>query len=477
MKILSKSKKSAHARAAEDQDAKVENIDYKMVTFTLGGKDYGIDIMKVKEIAKFINFTYVPNTPPFVRGVYNLRGEIISIIDLREMFNLPHEDDENLDEENGLILRLESNMIGVVVDKIDKVVGISKETIQPPHPIFGDINIKYISGVVENDGRLYIILDVERILGKPEEEKDKDQQDELQRQVRRQNYSQEQSSESRSTQQSSQKKKGSQQSGETTASSPGKKPVKSEDSESVNKQFIIETLETFEHFFVSDINRDWFEQRFQEWKNERSKDNLQLSNKSDANQFLTGFSSRYTSRLWEKDLFDALYTALPDDVDNQLHIWNPGCGKGYETYSLAVLLKTKYPAARLKIWASDKDLLSVSSAPNMIFDEKAVPDIYREHMVSGPNGLSFNQEIKDAILFEYHDIAHAHAMPPIQLLVARDLLSYLSREDSSRLLNELDERMKAGGIVILGDHERIPSAYPWEEQADKELRFYRKKSS
>lgn len=472
MKILTKSKKSAHARAVEDQDAKVENIDFKMVTFTLGGKDYGIDIMKVKEIAKFINFTYVPNTPPFVRGVYNLRGEIISIIDLREMFNLPHEDDETLDEENGLILRLETNMIGVVVDKIDKVVGISKDTIQPPHPIFGDINIKYISGVVENDGRLYIILDVERILGKPEEEKNKENQNEMVRQAQRQALDTSRQTEHREADDAS-----AQPSKKIQKKASPNKQKQKEDSEAINKQFIIETLETFEHFFVSEINRDWFESRFQEWKDERSKDNIQLSNKSDASQFLTGFSSRYTSRLWEKDLFDALYNALPDEVDNQLHIWNPGCGKGYETYSLAVLLKKKYPKARLKIWASDKDLLSVSSAPNMIFDENAVPELYRDFMVSGPNGLSFNQEIKDAILFEYHDIAHAHAMPPIQLLVSRDLLSYLSREDSSRLLEELDERMKAGGIVILGDHERIPDAYPWEEKTDKELRFYRKKSN
>ena len=73
--------------AQEDQTRQQEIIDFKMVTFSLGGKDYGIDIMRVKEIAKFTQFTYVPNTAPFVRGVYNLRGDIISVIDLRLMFN------------------------------------------------------------------------------------------------------------------------------------------------------------------------------------------------------------------------------------------------------------------------------------------------------------------------------------------------------------------------------------------------------
>ncbi|MFW5718588.1 MAG: chemotaxis protein CheW, partial [Spirochaetota bacterium] len=141
-----------------------------MVTFSLGGKDYGVDIMKVKEIAKFESFTYVPNTQPFVVGVYNLRGDIISVIDMRIMFNLPAPQHAGGDPRDGLILRLDNGLIGVVVDGIDRVVGISSQTIQPPHPIFADVNIKYISGVVEHDERLYIVLDVERILGEEADE-------------------------------------------------------------------------------------------------------------------------------------------------------------------------------------------------------------------------------------------------------------------------------------------------------------------
>ena len=68
---------------AEERKEKLANIDFKMVAFSLAGRDYAIDIMKVKEIAKAGRFTYVPNTSPFVLGVYNLRGEIIPIIDWR----------------------------------------------------------------------------------------------------------------------------------------------------------------------------------------------------------------------------------------------------------------------------------------------------------------------------------------------------------------------------------------------------------
>ncbi len=139
-----------------------------MVTFSLAGKDYSIDIMHVKEIAKAGRFTYVPNALPFVLGVYNLRGEIIPILDLRLFFNIevPERDENKL--ENMLILAIDEQKFGVVVDKIDKVIGVQKSTIQPPHPLFGDINIKYIEGVVESNNRLYVLLDVTRIFSSKE---------------------------------------------------------------------------------------------------------------------------------------------------------------------------------------------------------------------------------------------------------------------------------------------------------------------
>ena len=144
-----------------EQDRKAQDIiDFKMVTFSLSGKDYAIDIMYVKEIAKAGMFTYVPNTLPFVVGVYNLRGEIIPILDMRIFFNIDVPEQKPDALRNLLILTVEDQTFGIIVDKIDKVVGVQKSSIQPPHPLFVDINIKYISGVVESNKRLYILLDI-----------------------------------------------------------------------------------------------------------------------------------------------------------------------------------------------------------------------------------------------------------------------------------------------------------------------------
>ena len=148
---------------------KESSIDFKMVTFTLAGKDYGIDIMKVKEISKAGKFTFVPNSAPYVKGVYNMRGDIISVIDLRIFFNQPAKQAGKNDLESMIIVRLEDHVIGIIVDEIDKVVGISSESVQPPHPLFGDINIKYISGIAENNNHLYVILDVDAIFGEKSE--------------------------------------------------------------------------------------------------------------------------------------------------------------------------------------------------------------------------------------------------------------------------------------------------------------------
>ena len=155
----------AQQETLDDRKAQ-ETVDFKMVTFSISGKDYAIDIMYVKEIAKAGQFTYVPNTLPFVVGVYNLRGEIIPILDLRVFFNISDKKDEESKLQNLLILKVNEQTFGVIVDNIDKVVGIQKSSIQPSHPLFADVNIKYIAGVIENNKHLYILLDVERIFSK-----------------------------------------------------------------------------------------------------------------------------------------------------------------------------------------------------------------------------------------------------------------------------------------------------------------------
>jgi purine-binding chemotaxis protein CheW len=401
---------------------RVSTVDFKMVTFSLAGKDYGVDIMNVKEIAKADKFTYVPNAASFVRGVYNLRGDIIPIIDLRSFFHLPV--DRKADGlENMLILRIEDRVYGTIVDKIDKVVGINSENIQPPHPIFGDINIKFISGVVEKQGDLYIILDVIRIFSLKKEEEPKVQPG-------------------------------------AAAGGAGQDKVSAAAQTAALSDsaigFIKENLPTLKKFYPGDINDEWIRKRFADWSATRTGDELQLKNESEADEYLSGFYSPDTGRFWSDDYAAMVKSFLPAVNSNNIQVWNIGCGKGYESFSFACILKSRYSGAHIKIWANDNDIMAISQAPNMIFELSEVPEYCRPFLVKGRAGYSFSQELKDSIVFEYHDVLNDNPLPDLDFILARDLLSFLPDETRLRIASGFAEKLKGHGVVFLGRNEVMP---------------------
>jgi purine-binding chemotaxis protein CheW len=150
---------------------------------------------------------------------------------------------------------------------------------------------------------------------------------------------------------------------------------------------------------------------------------------------------------------------LPDLSSNVIQVWNPGCGKGYETFSLACILKLRYPQGRIKIWANDSDIMAIANAPNMSFNIEEVPQYMRDFMVKGRAGYGFNAAIKDSIIFEYHDVTNANALPDLDLIVCRDTLSFLPVEGQNKVLTEIQEKLKSKGTVILGDHEKLGEPY------------------
>ena len=443
------------------------NIDFKMVTFSLSGKDYAIDIMNVKEIAKAGHFTYVPNTLPFVVGVYNLRGEIIPILDMRLFFNIPIDTTRKVDLQNLLILRFEEQIFGIIVDKIDKVVGIQKSTIQPPHPLFGDINVKYISGVVEADKRLYILLDIGRIFLRHTSEEQSKQKD----------------VDVVTTNNSAAKEMS------RTVTQPVNVPknnvvtseVVVEEKKEVQKtfdneyKFILESLKNYKKFVSSPINENWTKHRFDEWLKERGETNIQLKNSEDATTFLSSFWSTDTSVFWSEKYADAIYALLPDNAAKQIVVWNPGCAKGAETYSLACVLKKRYPDAKIRLYAQDVDLLNVSNAPSLKVSEDYANTWLSPYLSKTANGsLTFSQEIKDSIMFEYHDCQNSNALPMTDIIFARDLLSCLEVDVQNTVISDFDEKLKGNGILILGENESIVGVSNFMEVTVGSLTAYKK---
>lgn len=439
----------------EEEEKVSEAVDYKMITFTLGGKDYAIDIMDVKEIAKTGRFTYVPNTLPFVLGVYNLRGEIIPIIDLRIFFHLstPRKDYSQGGVEDMIIVTMEDQLFGIVVDGIDKVVGISKSTIQPPHPIFGDINIKYILGIVENAGKLFILLDINRIFGskgRQEHENIGDVDVPLLSGLR-DNYQADEIQGKPMNQQDIGLLKTAEALLEKEGLNAEKKDIV------VDVGFIAKSLENFVNFYISDVNTKWVAKRLADWRAEKGSSDCQIQNVRDAQVFLEDFESPDSGKFWSDIYAEEVSNILASIKSKVINVWNVGCGAGYETYSLACILREKFPDSRIMVHGNDSDLLKVANAPNMTFSIDEVPARLHKHMVQGVNGRwSFNKEIKDIILFEYHDCTNENPYPDLDLVFIRDVLSYLNPQKQKFIVDDMVEKLKPDGIVIVGTNEVLP---------------------
>jgi purine-binding chemotaxis protein CheW len=142
----------------------------QLVTFQLGEELYGVNIMDVKEIVRVQQIRAIPNAPVYVEGIFNLRSEIIPIISLHKRFHIKKmattEEDELLS--GFVILDIEGMKLGIIIDRISRVVTIEKEDIQPPPQMFSGIGAEYIQGVVRQEEGYLIILDI-RDLFNPKE--------------------------------------------------------------------------------------------------------------------------------------------------------------------------------------------------------------------------------------------------------------------------------------------------------------------
>jgi len=141
--------------------------ELKVIVFTLGHEEYGIEVDKVQTIERMSPITRVPKTPAFVKGVINLRGVVVPIIDLRGRFGLPESDyTENTRIINVAVKDLE---VGFIVDSANDVIDIDSDTIESPPEVVGGIKAKYLRGVAKvSDQRLLIMLNLDEVLNKSE---------------------------------------------------------------------------------------------------------------------------------------------------------------------------------------------------------------------------------------------------------------------------------------------------------------------
>jgi purine-binding chemotaxis protein CheW len=139
-----------------------EQQTLKMINFTVGGDEYAVEIQKVREVINFREITQLPKAPSFVKGIINLRGEMIPVIDLREKFGLKHEAYSALT--NLVIVEIGRKAVGVVVDEVRHVIRVAPGDVAPSPPFIGGLSGRYVNGVAKLGERLVVVLDMDRIL-------------------------------------------------------------------------------------------------------------------------------------------------------------------------------------------------------------------------------------------------------------------------------------------------------------------------
>ena len=138
----------------------------KYVTFFLGAEEYGLPILAVREIIGMVEITPIPQTPTFVRGVVNLRGNVIPIIDLRRKFSM--ECTEESRENCIIVVRAHGADTGVVVDRMSEVSHVEGSEIQEPPPVGAEVNTDFILGIDKSGGKVRLLLDIERVISSQE---------------------------------------------------------------------------------------------------------------------------------------------------------------------------------------------------------------------------------------------------------------------------------------------------------------------
>jgi purine-binding chemotaxis protein CheW len=137
----------------------------QFLTFALGQEEYGVEILKIQEIKGFSQITPLPNAPAYVRGVLNLRGTIVPIVDLRKKFGMPEETYTQFTVI--VVVQIQDKTMGFVVDAVSDVLTVASDAIQPTPDLHGQLDTTFLTGLAPTGGsgeKLVILLDIDKVL-------------------------------------------------------------------------------------------------------------------------------------------------------------------------------------------------------------------------------------------------------------------------------------------------------------------------
>ena len=153
-------------QVARHEAERVTSVAGEFLTFRLGEEEYGIDILKVQEIRSYEQPTRIANAPSFIKGVVNLRGVIVPIVDLRLKLNCTSADYNDFTVV--IVLNVRGRVVGAVVDSVSDVLELNKETIKPAPEMNSAVDTSFITGIGSVNDRMLILMDIEGLMASPE---------------------------------------------------------------------------------------------------------------------------------------------------------------------------------------------------------------------------------------------------------------------------------------------------------------------
>lgn len=137
-------------------------LEGKYLTFILNHEEYGLEILKVREIIGLMDITPVPQTPAFMKGIINLRGKVIPVVDQRLKFGMPEA--EYTKETCIIVVNIDNRLMGIIVDTVSEVLDINAKDIEPAPSLGSSIKTDFILGMGKIKGKVKILLDVDKVL-------------------------------------------------------------------------------------------------------------------------------------------------------------------------------------------------------------------------------------------------------------------------------------------------------------------------
>lgn len=142
-------------------DTQVMDAEEQAVVFELANEVYGVDISRVQEIIRMTTITRLPRAPEFVEGIINLRGKVIPVVDLKKRFGLAESD--RTKASRIVVVDVGDHTIGMVVDAVSEVLRVPTSAVEPPSPMVTSVESDYIRGIAKLEGRLIILLDLDKV--------------------------------------------------------------------------------------------------------------------------------------------------------------------------------------------------------------------------------------------------------------------------------------------------------------------------